>query len=129
AGQYLGAGNPRMAQRSILACTAVACVLMGAMGVLFMTHGRLLTSLISSEPVHLDLAPKLLLIAGAVQVFFAIAMVVRQGLRGVGDTVWPFVITTVSSYLVRLPAAWLLGVYFDMGLVGIWLGLCGELVI
>ena len=32
-------------------------------------------------------------------------MVVRQGLRGVGDTRWCFLITTFSSYAIRLPAA------------------------
>ena len=56
-------------------------------------------------------------------------MVVRQGLRGVGDTRWTFMITTVSSYGVRLPASYLFGVTLGMGLEGIWIGLCGELVI
>lgn len=129
AGQYLGAGNPRMAQRAVIACTGVACAIMGLFGVLFMTQGAWLTSIISSEPIHLEHAPRLLFIAGVIQVFFAIAMVVRQGLRGAGDAIWPFVITSVSSYAVRLPAAWLLGVYLGLGIEGIWLALCGELVI
>ena len=34
-----------------------------------------------------------------------------------------------ASRGVRLPAAWLLGVYFGYGLAGIWMGLCGELVV
>lgn len=129
AGQYLGAGNARMAQRAIVACTGIACVIMGLFGVLFMTQGEWLTSIISREPIHLETAPRLLFICGIIQVFFAITMVVRQGLRGSGDTVWPFLITTVSSYFVRLPAAWLLGVVLGLGLEGIWYALCGELVV
>ncbi|MCI0629906.1 MAG: MATE family efflux transporter, partial [Phycisphaerales bacterium] len=129
AGQYLGARNPNMAQKSLLACTMIACLIMGLLGVVFMIYGRFLTSIISSEPVHLEHAPELLRIAGAVQVFFAIAMVVRYGLRGAGDAIWPFVITSVSCYLVRLPLAWYLGVYLGLGLRGIWYGLCGELVV
>ena len=129
AGQYLGARNPVMAQKSIIACTAVACIIMGLFGVLFMTVGEGLTSIISSEPVHLQYTPRLLFIAGTIQVFFAIAMVIRQGLRGAGDAVWPFLITSLSSYLVRLPAAWLLGVYLGWGIEGIWMALCGELVV
>ena len=70
-----------------------------------------------------------MLICGLVQVFFAIAMVVRQGLRGVGDTTWMFIITTFSSFAIRLPAAWLFGVYLGLGLKGVWIGLCGEFVI
>ena len=59
-----------------------------------MLFGEELTSLISREPVHLEHAPRLLFICGTVQVFFGISMVVRQGLRGVGDTRWTFRITT-----------------------------------
>ena len=126
AGQYLGAGNPRLAQRSILACTAIASVIMSLLGVLFMFGGYWLTSIVSDKAVHLHHTPNLLFICGTMQVFFAITMVVRQGLRGVGDTRWTFIITTVSSYGVRLPAAYLLGVTFEMGLEGIWYALCGE---
>jgi Na+-driven multidrug efflux pump len=129
AGQYLGAGNPRMAQRCIVACVAVACGIMGALGVLFMTQGEFLTSIISTEPVHLKHTPNLLFIAGTIQIFFAIAMVVRQGLLGAGDSLWPFLITSISSYAVRLPLAWYLGVHLELGIEGIWIGLCGELVI
>jgi len=129
AGQYLGAGNPRAARRAILACTGIGCAIMGVLGLVFIFGGELLTRIISTEPVHLDEAPTLLLICGLVQVFFAISMVVRQGLRGVGDTTWMFIITTVSSFGIRLPAAWLLGVYLGMGLKGVWIGLCGEIVI
>ena len=56
-------------------------------------------------------------------------MIIRQGLRGVGDTKWTFIITTVSSYGVRLPAAYLLGVHFGWGLEGVWIALCGEFAV
>jgi Na+-driven multidrug efflux pump len=56
-------------------------------------------------------------------------MVVRQSLRGAGDTVWTFLITTIACYGIRLPAAWVLGVVLDYGLVGVWIGLCGEIAV
>ncbi|MHC5024649.1 MAG: MATE family efflux transporter [Planctomycetota bacterium] len=129
AGQYLGAGNPRMARRAVLTCTAIGMCVMGALGILFMTQGASLTRLISPEEIHLEHAPRLLFICGTVQIFFALTMIVRQGLRGVGDTKWTFVITTVSSYGVRLPAAYLLGVQLELGIAGIWYALCGEFVV
>jgi putative MATE family efflux protein len=129
AGQYLGARNPRMAARAILACCGVGCTIMGLLGILFIAEGRWLTSLISSHPVHLDNTPKLLSWAGLIQVFFALVLVLRQGLRGVGDTRWTFIITTVSAYGVRLPLCYLLGLTLGLGLEGIWIGLCAELVV
>ncbi len=129
AGQYLGAGNPRMARRAIVTCTAIGSVLMGLIGLVFIFGGEFLTRIISDEPAYLEEVPPILFIAGLVQVFFGITMVIRQGLRGVGDTRWTFILTSVSSYGIRLPAAWLFGVVFELGLTGVWIGLSGELVI
>ena len=129
AGQYLGALNPRMARKAIWACTLIGMAIMGVMGVLFMTEGRWLTSIISNEPVHLEEVPKTLFACGAVQVFFALGMALRQGLRGVGDTKWIFAITVGSIYAIRLPLAWALGVWMGYGLAGIWWALSLELVV
>ena len=37
--------------------------------------------------------------------------------------------TTFASFGLRLPAAWLLGVVLEMGLTGVWLGMCLEIVL
>ncbi len=129
AGQYLGAGNARMARKAMAACTMVGVIIMTLMGVAYMTLGEPLTRIISDNPVHLAEVPRLLFICGTVQAFFALSMVIRQGLRGVGDTRWTLLITTLSSYGIRLPACWLLGVHLELGLAGIWMGLMGEIVI
>lgn len=129
AGQFLGAGNVAMAKRAVVVCTILAIVLMGSLGLVYMVFGSELTGLISTQSKHLGLVPKLLFICGTTQVFFATSMVVRQALRGAGDTVWTFLITTFSCYGIRLPAAWFLGMAMDMGLVGVWIALCGELAI
>ncbi|MDA0802734.1 MAG: MATE family efflux transporter [Planctomycetota bacterium] len=129
AGQYLGAGNAVMARKSINHCLVLGMALMGVFGLVFILAGRFLTSLISDAPVHLESVPPLLLTCGFIQVFFAMGMVCRNGLRGVGDTVWILGITALSSYLVRLPLAWLFGLAMGWGLTGIWIGLCAELVV
>ena len=61
--------------------------------------------------------------------FFAFAMVVRNGLRGVGDTKWILGITVFGCYGIRLPLAWFLGIHLEYGLVGIWWGLMLELAV
>jgi Na+-driven multidrug efflux pump len=118
-----------MARRAVYVCTAIAVVLMGSLGVVYMLFGQPLTELISTQTKHLGLVPQLLFICGITQVFFAVSMVIRQALRGVGDTMWTFAITTFSCYGIRLPAAWLLGIVLEMGLVGVWIALCGELIV
>jgi putative MATE family efflux protein len=129
AGQYLGAKNPRMASRAMLACAGVAMAFMGLWGVVFCLFGRPLTAVISSDPYHLATVPSLLFICGIVQVNFAVGMVLRTGMRGAGDTTWAMIITWTGTYLVRLPAAYIIGLHLGYGLKGVWIGLCGELAV
>ena len=129
AGQYLGAGSVKDARKSTLICVLLAMLFMGTMGLAMIFGGSFLTSVISNEPLHLALVPRLLLIAGVTQLGFAVMMVIRQTLKGVGDTGWTFLITTISSWGIRIPAAWFFGIHLEYGLVGIWYALCGEIVI
>jgi len=129
AGQYLGAGSSSMARRAIWRCTLIGMGIMGTMGLCFMLFGHALTRIISDDPVHLELVPKCLFASGCIQVFFALAMVVRNGLRGVGDTKWILGITVFGCYAIRLPLAWYLGIHLEFGLVGIWWGLMLELAV
>jgi len=129
AGQYLGAGNPKMARRAIRACLYIAMIVMGIAGLAFIFAGPWLTHLISRDPVHLDLAPRALFIAGFAQVPFAMSMVLRGALSGAGDTRWSMVLAWSSTYGVRVPASWLLGYALGYGFTGVWIALCGELVV
>lgn len=127
-GQYLGAGNPRMATRSIMICAAIAGTFMSLMGILFIQGGEVLTRQISTDPLHLELVPRLLWIAGWVQIFFALAMVIREGIRGAGDTRFAMIVTWGGTYLLRVPLAYYIGYHLGHGLVGVWWVLCAEIV-
>lgn len=147
AGQYIGAGRPDLARQSMLRCMFIAIGLMQAFGIAFILVPELIVGIFSQQPTHLELTPQVLFIAGWVQTPFAIMMVLRSAIRGAGDTKWAMILTWVSTYGFRVPLAYFLsGVDiplpawapwdvivnpgpFDMGLVGLWYGLCIELVI
>lgn len=144
AGQYLGAGSPRLARRAVLICTGAAAVIMGAMGVVFMLAGRWIVGVLSPQEEHLLIAPTLLLITGMVQVPFAIGIVLRQAMRGAGDVKAVAVITWITTYGARLPLAYALsgvdiplpggGVFehpfgLEPSITRLWIGLCLEILI
>lgn len=144
AGQYLGAGSPRMARVAVLRCAFAGAALMGLLGLAFLFIPDKLVALLSSQPEHLQTVPALLRIAGFVQIPFAFAIITRGALRGVGDTKVVFLITWTTTYLLRLPLAYLFsGVdlplpngavlqhpFFDEpSLAGLWFGLCTEVVL
>ncbi len=143
AGQYLGAGSPQMAKRAVLVCAFAGAAIMGTFGLAFIFIPEQLVSLLSSQPEHLETVPAILRIVGFVQVPFAFGLITRGALRGVGDTKAVFIITWSTTYLLRLPLAYIfsgvdiplpgggiiLHPFFDPSLAGLWLGLSIEVVL
>jgi len=151
AGQYLGAGSPALARRAVLWCTGIAVVVMGTLGAAFVLFPDEIVGLFTSQPTHLRIAPHLVRICGYVQIPFAVAIVTRSALRGAGDVRVVMTLTWITTYLIRLPLAYVLsGVDitssssnardglrvllenpspFHGGLEWLWLGLCLELVV
>lgn len=143
-GQWLGAGNPQIASRAIIATTALASAFMALMGLAFLLFPRYITALFTPQEAHLELTPQLLVITGFVQIPFAIGIVLRSALRGAGDAKAVMWITWTSTWAIRLPLAWLFcGVDIhlgsltipnpkplgELGLPGLWIGLCTEIVL
>ncbi|MFG0331030.1 MAG: MATE family efflux transporter [Phycisphaerales bacterium] len=129
-GQYLGAGDPASARRAALTCATVAGIIMIGFGYAFVRYPIQIVSWVSEQPLHLELAPRLLWIIGWVQAPFGVMLVLRNSLRGAGDTKMTMYITWISVYGVRVPACALAAMlYPERGLEAIWIVMGGELLI
>jgi len=131
-GGKMGPTLARMAKRAAHLCWAVGAGIMTAMGLVFIAVPEQLAALLASgeDVVRVkEMAAPLLRIAGPIQCFFGTYLVLSQCLRGAGDTRGPMTITYASTFLVRLPLAFVLGYVLGFGLNGVWFGLCGELVV
>ncbi|TVQ64059.1 MAG: MATE family efflux transporter [Phycisphaerales bacterium] len=149
-GQWLGAGDAKMAERAVWRCAGVAAAIMGVVGLMFVLFPRQITALFTPQATHLEYVPQLIFIAGLVQAPFALGIVLRSALRGAGDAKVVMWLTWITTWGVRLPLAYFIsGVDvvvpdpsgegmrvllenpspFNYGLVGLWWGLCIELVI
>lgn len=128
-GQYLGARDPVKARRAAYWAWLYGGVVMGGMGLVFLTVPQLLVRIITNDPLFLAEAPPLLFIAGWAQIGMATAMVLSGAMRGAGDTRTTMIITYISTWGLRLPLAYLLGITFELGLKGVWIGLSTELTI
>jgi putative MATE family efflux protein len=53
---------------------------------------------------------------------FAVLFTFAGALRGAGDTRSPMIVALIGTFIFRLPLVYLLGVYFGLGLKGIWYG-------
>jgi len=128
-GQYLGAGSAVLARRAAMYCWASGVAVMFVMGLTFIALPEAWVRLMTDEPKILAISPQLVRICGFVQIGFGSYLVLSDAMRGAGDTRWPMILSNFSTWCIRLPGVWVLGVVMGYGIVGVWFALCGELLV
>lgn len=66
-------------------------------------------------------------LVGLFQIPLLVGIIYAAAMRGAGDTRFPLVMTVVSTFALRLPLAWLLGVELGWGLWGAWAAMCVDM--
>jgi putative MATE family efflux protein len=142
AGQFLGAGDPRRASRTVWMACLLGGLMMGTTGVLFFTQAGTLAWLLvgsAQEAVVRQAIPLVQTVAFGMPPL-AITMVLSGALRGAGDTRWTLVFTLVGFLAVRLPSAywlafsaiqlpglgWVIGGW-GLGVIGTWYAMVTDL--
>ncbi len=123
-GNLIGAGQPagaQLAAKSALLMGAAAMLLAAATFILFSDQ---LPTLFNKDQAVVAAAAAILPIAGAFQLFDGLQVVAGGVVRGMGKTRVLAVTHFIAFYVVALPAAYYLAFERNMGLPGIWWGLC-----
>ena len=128
-GQYLGAHDEGMARKAARQCWLTGAGLMFLLGLVFVAVPHQLVSALTDIPELLEAAPPLVRLCGYVQFFFGSALVLQGAMRGAGDTRTPAILSNSLTWGFRLPLAVFFGLVLDLGLYGIWIALCSELLV
>ena len=75
----------------------------------------------TSDPRIIEICTQLLWIAVVLEPGRALNLIVINSLRACGDARFPVAAGVASMVIVMAGGAWLLGVYFGMGLIGVWI--------
>ncbi len=95
---------------------------MATTGIIFILGRYAIPSLYINEPDVIEIASKLMIIAGLFQIMDGTQVTAIGALRGLQDVNSPTFISLLSYWLITLPIACLLGIYLKMGAIGIWWG-------
>ncbi|AKI97494.1 MATE family efflux transporter [Kosmotoga pacifica] len=82
----------------------------------------------TSERTIIEMARLPVRLIGLFQIVLATDFVATGALRGLGDTKFPMMASTTAMWLIRIPVGFVLVKYFDMGLLGAWTGMMGDMV-
>jgi MATE family multidrug resistance protein len=90
---------------------------------------HLLIGLYTDDGRIISLGAKLLLIAAAFQVFDGAQVAGTGVLRGAADTAVPMVLAGLGYWVFGMPIGYALAFHYDLGAVGIWIGLSAGLAL
>ncbi len=128
-GQSLGVGNRKRAiaagHEAVKQCSVIAI----ALTVVFYTGAEVIFAVMQKDALVNEVGPAGFRMVAFFQLFLATSIVYVGALRGAGDTRFPLLVTIVSVGLVRLPLGYLCGYVLDGGLIGAWVGMCGDMTV
>lgn len=125
-GQSHGAKRPDLAKRFAYITVGSGMITMTFMGVILYIFAPDIMSIMSPVADIVDLGAQALRIEAFAEPMFAASIVAYGVMIGVGDTMIPAAMNFGSIWLVRLPLSAILAP--TMGLAGVWLAMCIELI-
>lgn len=128
-GQYLGAEEPELSEKSGIIAVEMAAIVMSIVGIFFFIWPDIFLKIFTREKEILENARWCLRIVALSQPFLAGVMGFSGALRGAGDTRRVLKITFIGIWGIRLTLAYLLAIVLKLGLIGAWIGMSIDLVI
>lgn len=124
--QY-GFGDYKSMRIAGFASIHLSVVLMAICGLAYIVFRNYIPAIYTQDPMVREMAAGLLIISALFQIFDATQLASLACLRALADVKVPLVQSVISYYLVCLPLGYLFGFVFEMGAIGVWIGLLSGL--
>jgi putative MATE family efflux protein len=120
-GQNLGAKKPERAEISVWKCASYNLYFLVGLSVFMFLGAEIIIGWFSpnAEVIHTGkLALRVLCLGYG---FYAYGMVVIQSLNGAGDTKTPTILNLICFWLIEIPLAYVLAIFFALGPIGVFI--------
>ncbi len=125
-GNMLGSRDPHNLRRAGFTCLGMGAAFMSVSATIFVVGRHWLPAFYSTDPVVIELAGALLVIAALFQLSDGLQVVAIGALRGLGDVRLPTLFTVIAYWVIGLPLGYALS-RTSLGAAGVWYGLCAGL--
>ena len=127
-GNNLGAGKFNLAKMYGFETAKVASYYTILLGLIYILIPQYVLLIITNDWSIIELAKPSLRIAGFTQIFYATGVVLANALQAAGRTVFVMKAEMITNLFIFVPLAYLLGIVFNLGLMGAWLALPGYII-
>ncbi|OCN05687.1 MATE family efflux transporter [Erysipelotrichaceae bacterium MTC7] len=119
-GTSLGEHNPQKAMHLTHVSYGISVTIMLVIGVVFYIFAPQLAALFTPTLEVQHMVVDVLRLIAFFQPFSALVQIITNALQGAGDTKFPMYTTLVGIWGIRLGIGYLLAVYANLGLLGVW---------
>lgn len=128
-GNLLGEKRPDEAFRAGLVTAGLAAAFVSLMTVVVVANGAPLFDAVAGTPAVARESLRYLHVVMWSEPFMAWAVTLSGGANGAGDTRGVMLIVASSAWLVRIPLAWFLGIYLDLGPLAVWWSMNASILV
>lgn len=122
-GNNLGAKKFQLAKIYGFETAKVATIYTIMLGLIFTILPKYVLLIVTNDQTIIDTAAPSLRIAGFAQIFYAVGVVLANGLQAAGRSFYVMKSEVVTNLLIFVPLAYFLGVYLELGLTWAWMAL------
>jgi putative MATE family efflux protein len=120
-GQNLGANEPERSEKSVWRAAYFNTYFMIFLTIIFLFFANDLIGLFTPDKEVIEIGTAALIWMSSGYIFFGYGMVVSQAFNGAGDTRTPTILNLIGYWVIQIPLAWLLAVWFEMGMTGVYI--------
>lgn len=125
-GQLVGAGRFEEAYKSCLRALKISIVIAIAMSISFSLFREQLFSIFTHNPSIIQTGSLLILLTLILEPGRTFNLIIISSLRAAGDVKFPVYMGILSMWGVSIPVAYIFGIHFGFGLVGVWIGFIAD---
>lgn len=125
--QY-GFGDYVATRKAGFAAIHLSVALMSISGICYILFKDYIPFIYTTDLEVVKIASSLLIISALFQIFDAIQLSCIACLRALSDVKIPLILSVIAYYFVCLPLGYVCGFVFEMGAVGVWIGLLLGLI-
>ena len=128
-GNNLGAKKILLAKIYGFETAKIASIYTIILGFIFTIIPQYVLLIITNDQTIIDTAVPSLRVAGFAQIFYAVGVVLANGLQAAGRSFYVMKSEVITNLVIFVPLAYFLGVYLELGLTWAWIALPVYIII
>jgi putative MATE family efflux protein len=121
-GRYVGAGKNDKAYTACLRSLRYSIIIALVISFLIALFGRNLVGILTDNEEIIKVASKLLWLSIILETGRVFNLVIINSLKAAGDVKFPVFMGVISTWSAAVLLSYVLGVHFNLGLIGVWIG-------